>query len=330
MIEEPEPPKTKIEPTVQTFHGDFESVQANQQEIEKMLVTSDSQICNFLPFSKEEKRGILATDLMGLGYDVQRNEQGPLCVTIGDPQQCDIIIKKLQETYFNNDEPTKQEITENYVVGFDCEFSGGLVETIQVSTASLSCVFRARKIHAKNGGKLPDSLLQLLVNSNIFKLGVGIIHDYEKVKSTFQVETQGIIDISIVALKLGIAESYRGLDFLAKDLVSLGKLNKVASRASIKFFEYGARDAYLGYAIARTLHSYNNTKSSNQLFHNWISIVKPTLQELLVTKIKDFNEKKQTTTTTNKKISTFRNDGNNEQMDEIDEYLTSKRRKQEE
>jgi ribonuclease D len=144
------------------------------------------------------------------------------------------------------------------LLGFDTEtkptFKKGRknsVSLIQLSTGNLACLFRINKIG------IPDSLVDLLSNPLVLKLGVAVHDDIRYLKGLKKFTPGGFIDLQGFVKNFGIQSS--GL----KKLVAIILGFRISKRQQITDWEaevltvaqqiYAATDAWVCYEIYRKL-----------------------------------------------------------------------------
>eukprot|EP01104_Vermistella_antarctica_P007901 TRINITY_DN1957_c0_g1_i1.p1 TRINITY_DN1957_c0_g1~~TRINITY_DN1957_c0_g1_i1.p1 ORF type:complete len:420 (+),score=86.53 TRINITY_DN1957_c0_g1_i1:160-1419(+) len=192
-----------------------------------------------------------------------------------------------------------------WVVGFDAEFTThkGAVALIQLSTKSLACVYQVQRIarsmprsspedHEMASDDeedantsvvrmgLPDSLRALLEDSDVLKVGVGVIDDAHCMRRSFGTAMKGLVDVSVIAFQRGVTPGYRSLGDLACDLLKVKKprtpgywSNETLSKGQVS---YAALDAWMGFSIARKLFKYLATKQTSAIaskLHHWLAMI---------------------------------------------------------
>eukprot|EP01084_Bolivina_argentea_P133137 234958_1 len=97
---------------------------------------------------------------------------------INDTHSCSVILDE-----FISSNPK--------VIGLDCEWVGNhKVSLLQIGNDNLIILIRLHQLSS-----IPIQLIHLLGNAEIIKCGVGIKQDIEKLKSHYNIETVGCIEL---------------------------------------------------------------------------------------------------------------------------------------
>lgn len=160
--------------------------------------------------------------------------------------------------------------------GFDVEQDAkGVPRVIQISTATTAVV-----LHLLHFTGLPETLSQMLVDPDIFKVGVGVHGDLDKLRETYKVKCDGGVDIAWVAYMIGVTQEYRSLGFLGEKLVGE---NKAADKGlwdrqnlDQEQIAYAAKDAWLGVAITQKIYTDSLTRKEKARISmpQWLAMVR--------------------------------------------------------
>ncbi|KAL7714846.1 3'-5' exonuclease domain-containing protein [Entamoeba marina] len=148
-------------------------------------------------------------------------------------------------------------------VGFDCESSGGGVQVIQLSTMTEAFV-----LHVIHFNGLPQSLINILTNPDVTKIGVGVHKDFLEIEKKYSIVCKGAHDVGFTGYVIGISNKYFGIAVLGqlllneKKLESFGNWNlNILSPEQIK---YAGKDAWLGIAIAEKIYNESMCKKEKR------------------------------------------------------------------
>lgn len=154
------------------------------------------------------------------------------------------------------------ELMHEKIIGFDTEtkpsFKKGhrnKVSLIQLSTASLACLFRINMIG------LPEELASLLANPEVIKAGVAIHDDIKVLKKIKKFEPSGFVDLQKFVKDFGIQSS--GLKKLTAIVLGfrISKRQQVTDWEAEELSEpqqvYAATDAWVCREIYKKLTSIN-------------------------------------------------------------------------
>lgn len=119
---------------------------------------------------------------------------------------------------------TTGENYKNRFLGVDCEWDAvtrrgmpQIPDLLQIANADGYCVLvRLNVLRC-----VPQPLKNLLENRKLWKLGVGIVEDAQKLKQGFGVQTQGVLDIRFLAKELKIKP--KGMSFLSETVLGVKK-----------------------------------------------------------------------------------------------------------
>ncbi len=169
-------------------------------------------------------------DLDALRYD------GPV-ILLQDPQEMEYAAEAI----------LLQGINE---LGFDTEsrpsFQRGV--TFPISLIQIAMPDRVYLFHLLEPW-IPPSLVEILANPNIRKVGVGLSGDFSKLRQLVDFEPQGFIDLSKIAAQKGIIQTgARSLTarYLGKKLVKAARTtNWARPQLSEKQMQYAATDAWV-------------------------------------------------------------------------------------
>lgn len=166
-------------------------------------------------------------------------------------------------------EPAVEKLTSASVIGFDTEtkpsFKRGerhSVALLQLSTPEESFLFRLNKIG------LPESVVKVLEDAQLLKIGLSIRDDFHNLQKRFNVHPQGFIDLQEYVKEYNIADNSltRIYGILFDKRISKGQRlsNWEAPELSQHQQEYAALDAKACITIYEYLRSgcfdYRNSK----------------------------------------------------------------------
>ncbi|KAM4663839.1 LOW QUALITY PROTEIN: exonuclease 3'-5' domain-containing protein 2 [Discoglossus pictus] len=156
-----------------------------------------------------------------------------------------------------------KELAEYPVLGMDCEWvsvdgKANPVSLLQMSAHSGFCVL-VRLPRLVNSGKNPKTLVNLLADGSILKVGVGCWEDSSKLQSDFGLSVKGIVDIRYLAMRQrkGLFQSSLSLKSLSETVLSFPLDKSFQLRCSnweADIFTkdqvlYAARDAQVSVAL---------------------------------------------------------------------------------
>lgn len=158
----------------------------------------------------------------------------------------------------------KKELEEVPALGMDCEWvsvegKANPVSLLQLASHSGFCVLiRLPKI-TYGGQTLPRSLLDVLVDSSILKVGVGCYEDGRKLLHGYGITVCGTVDLRYLAMRQRRSVIHRGLSLksLAEDILNFSLDKSLQMRCSNWEAEeltddqviYAARDAQVSLAL---------------------------------------------------------------------------------
>ncbi|XP_071508031.1 exonuclease 3'-5' domain-containing protein 2-like [Diadema antillarum] len=149
------------------------------------------------------------------------------------------------------------------VVGLDCEWvtmdgKRKPVALLQLASphSSTCLLFRLDQM----AGELPECILQILEDRSIYKVGVGVVDDANRLRKDYDIETQGCLDLRQMALR-HLPRSLRGRSLGLHDLAGIICSHEMlkddavrcsnweADPLSCHQVDYAAMDAIIGAAI---------------------------------------------------------------------------------
>lgn len=167
-----------------------------------------------------------------------------------DALQCTcpvILLQDQQEMEYAAEAILLQGINE---LGFDTEsrpsFQRGV--TFPISLIQVAMPDRVYLFHLLEPW-IPPSLVEIMANPNIRKIGVGLSGDFHKLRQLVDFEPQGFVDLSKIAAQKGIIQTgARSLTarYLGKKLVKAARTtNWARPQLSEKQMQYAATDAWV-------------------------------------------------------------------------------------
>ncbi|EDR25173.1 3-5 exonuclease, putative [Entamoeba dispar SAW760] len=154
--------------------------------------------------------------------------------------------------YMQDWDKLSERICKSSYVGFDVEYVDKTPATIQLSSPTEAFV-----LHVFHYKELPKTLIQLLENDGIIKIGVGVKDDLKKIDDKYKTHCQGGLDIGWTAYLIGAISEYRGIDYLGEKLLGEKKLGGFATwgigRLEKKQIDYAAKDAWIGVCVAEKI-----------------------------------------------------------------------------
>lgn len=162
-----------------------------------------------------------------------------------------ILLQDPQEMEFAAEAILLQGIDE---LGFDTEsrpsFQRGV--SFPISLIQIALPDRVYLFHLLEPW-IPPTLVEIMANPNIRKIGVGLSGDFHKLRQLVDFEPQGFIDLSKLAAQKGIIQTgARSLTarYLGKKLVKAARTtNWARPQLSEKQMQYAATDAWVCLAL---------------------------------------------------------------------------------
>lgn len=178
--------------------------------------------------------------------------------------QADCVVVSSEKEWQHAYLLLKKELEEIPVLGIDCEWvsvegKANPVSLLQLASHSGFCVLiRLPKI-TYGGQTLPRSLLDILVDGSILKVGVGCYEDGRKLSHGYGITVCGMVDLRYLAVRQRRNSIHRGLGLksLAQDILNLSLDKSLRLRCSNWEAEelsndqviYAARDAQVSVAL---------------------------------------------------------------------------------